>query len=291
MSAGYIFREGLQGFRRAKIAAAGSILTIIISLLFLGLFYLLSINTARIMSELRGRVEMEVFLDEPNSAQTVKDLQQQIQSLEGVDHIQFISKEEAAKIFRHEFGEDINSVLDFNPLPPSFKIYLREAYRTTARADDIQKKISAMRGIDKVVYRRDLLEFVEKQSQTLNIFGFAVGLLISLSGIFLVSNTIRLMIHNKRKTIYAMKLAGASRWFVRAPFLLEGCLQGAVAGSIAAGMMYYLITVAHGQISQELFEFVRTDLSLYVYMIFGGIALGTLGSSVAVHKYIQDTIG
>jgi cell division transport system permease protein len=291
MSAGYILREGMNGFRRAKLAAAGSVTTIVISLLFFGVFYLLSTNTSRIIGDLRGRVEMEVFLDEPVSTQSVNDIQRQLLALDGIDHVEFISKEDAAKIFKQEFGEDINGVLEFNPLPPSFRVYLKEPFRTTEKADQIQKKVLAIKGTDKVVYRRDILEFIEKQTRTINMVGLVVGLLVALSAIFLVSNTIRLTIHTKRKALHAMKLAGASRWFIRAPFLLEGSLQGVGAGIIAAAIMYYLVTMAAGYLSQDLLQFIRSDFLLYLYIVCGGIALGIFGSAISIHKYIRDTIG
>ncbi len=288
MNVAYVIREGLNGFRRAKLATVGSVITIVISLLFLGFFYVLSVNTARVINDLRAKVEMDVFLDEPVSQQAIDNLQAQIKGLDGVDHLQFISKEEAAKIFENEFGEKINSVLDFNPLPPSFKVYLKEEYRTAARADEIQKKVLSLKGIDKVVYRRDLLEFIEKQSQTFNLIGIAVGLLVAASAIFLVSNTIRLMIENKRKAIYAMKLVGATRRFVRAPFLFEGFLQGAAAGCIATALLYYALSFAGNFLTQELIPFFRADVSFYIYVLCGGVILGTFGSAISVHRYLRD---
>ena len=140
MSILYVVKEGLSGFRRAKLAAMGSIITIVISLLLLGLFYVISSNTSRIVDSIREKVEMEAFLEEPIAKQHVSEIQQQVLAVEGVEKIQFISKDEAAKIFKQEFGEDINSVLEFNPLPPSMKIFLKDDYRTTERADEIQKK-------------------------------------------------------------------------------------------------------------------------------------------------------
>lgn len=290
MSLVYVFREGLAGFRRAKLAAVGSVLTITIALLLLGLFYIVSTNTSRIVDSIRAKVQMETFLEEPVSRQRVVEIKQQLLAIEGVADAQFISKEEAAKIFKQEFGEDINKVLEFNPLPPSFKIFLKEDYRTTERADQIHNKIKHIKGVDDVVYRKDLLEFIDKRAETLYAVGLVVGIFISISAIFLVSNTIRLTIYAKRKAIQTMKLVGASRWMVRAPFLIEGVAQGTIGGLIATGLLYYMMTLAAKLLSDELAEFLQVDVLFYVFTMAVGLFLGLLGSSISVRRFIGETV-
>ncbi len=290
MSFSYIVREGFSGFSRTKLAAAGSITTIIITLLFLGVYYIISTNASRIVEGIRGKVEMEVFLDEPVTPKRIEEIRTSLSGIQGVQAVQFISKEDAAKIFKQEFGEDVTTVLDFNPLPPSFKLTLREEYRTTEAADGIKTKALAIRGTDKVVYRRDILEFIEKQADTFRTVGLVLGCVVSLSAIFLVSNTIRLTIHAKRKNLHAMKLVGASRWFVRAPFLLEGLLQGLFGGAIAAGIIYYVLVLAGAALSEQLLMFVRIDPSFYILLLAAGLLLGLFGSAISVRKYIRDTI-
>jgi cell division transport system permease protein len=290
MSFTYAIREGLSGFQRAKLAAVGSILTIMVSLLLLGLFYVTSVNTNRILDSLRSKVEMEAFLDEPLSSARIGELRKSISAIEGVDHVYFVTKEEAAKIFKQEFGEDINSVLDFNPLPPSYKVFLKEDFRSPAKAEIIAKQIKTLQSVDNVIYRKDMLEFLENRSKTLSSLGLLFGGLIGLSSIFLVSNTIRLTIFAKRKSIQTMKLVGASRSFVRAPFLIEGVLQGIVGGTIAAGILYYIISFVIAFISRELSDFIHIDLIFYLGVIIVGGILGLLGSTISVRKFIGDTV-
>ncbi|MFI5250827.1 MAG: cell division protein FtsX [Bacteroidota bacterium] len=290
MSFTYAIREGILGFQRAKLAAAGSILTIMVSLLLLGLFYVLSVHTSRILDNLRSKVEMEAFLEEPISNIRIGELRRGISAVEGVEQIYYVSKEEAARVFKQEFGEDINSVLDFNPLPPSYKIYLKEEYRTPARAEAIAKKIKFLQGIDNVIYRKDMLEFLENRSKTLSSIGLLFGILIAFSSIFLVSNTIRLTISAKRKSIQTMKLVGASRSFVRAPFLIEGILQGLVGGVIASAILYYIISFLIAFISKELSDFIQIEYIFYIAIIFIGGFLGLLGSFISVRRFIGDAV-
>ena len=290
MSVRYVIREGLSGFTRAKLAATGSVITIAIALLLLGLFYVISTNTSRIVENIREKVEMEAFLEEPLSRQRVEDMQQQLEAMQGIERVQFISKEEAAKIFEREFGEDINKVLEFNPLPPSFKILLKEGYRTTEKANEVDKRVSEIKGVDHVLYRKELLEFIDKRTKMLYNLGLGIGIIIGISSIFLVSNTIRLTIYAKRKTVQTMKLVGASRWVVKAPFLIEGILQGAIGGVIAAGIIYYLLTFAAGFVSTELAEFIRIESSFYAFVVIVGAFLGFFGSAISIRKFIGETV-
>ncbi len=290
MSLGYVLKEGLSGFRRAKLAAAGSIITIMISLLLLGLFYVIAKNTSRLVESVRERIEMEAFLEEPVTQKAINDIQKQLLAIEGVDHVQFISKEEAARIFKEEFGEDINKVLDFNPLPPSFKLYLKEGYRTSAKAAEIHDKILQIKGVENIAYRKEVLEFIDNRAKILYIVGLSLGGIIAVSAIFLVSNTIRLTIYAKRKSVQAMKLVGASRWIVRAPFLIEGLLQGVVGGAIAAAIIYYMLTYAVGFVSRELAEFVHIEISFYAVVVLAGAFLGLFGSSISVRRFIGEAV-
>ena len=168
MSLLYAIKEGVTGFRRAKLAAVGSIITITLSLLLVGLFYVVSINTSRIVETVRERVEMEAFLQESIGQQRIDDIRQRIAAIDGVDLVQFVSKDDAAQTFKTEFGEDINHVLDFNPLPPSFKIFLKDSYRTSDKAAEIQQQVKAISGVDDVVYRKEMLGFIDQQTRTLN---------------------------------------------------------------------------------------------------------------------------
>ncbi|MBI5476836.1 MAG: ABC transporter permease [Ignavibacteriales bacterium] len=291
MSLGYILKEGIAGFGRAKLASIGSIITIVISLLLVGIFYVVSTNTSKLVEGIRQRVELEAFLEEPISRIRISEIERQLKSIEGIEQVKFISKDEAANIFKDQFGEDINNVLDFNPLPPSFKIFLMEGFRTRDKAEGIHKKIMEIKGIQNIAYRRELLEFLDQRVKMLYSIGLALGVLLAISAAFLVSNTIRLTIYAKRKSVQTMKLVGATRFFVRAPFIVEGILQGLVGGVMAALIIYYLLTMAAGFVSQELVDFLQVGASFYLIIITGGIFLGFFGSAISVRRFIGETVG
>jgi cell division transport system permease protein len=290
MNLRYSIKEGVSGFSRAKLAAFTSITTITISLILLGLYFIVSINSARVLNMIRDKVEIEAFLQEPFSRQQLNDIRQKILSVDGVNGVLFVSKEQAAKIFRDEFGEDITNILDFNPLPPSFKIFLKDEFKTSDAGSQVFNAIRSIKGIDDIVYKKDLIEFLEKRSRTFNLIGLIVGIIIGISAIFLVSNTIRLAIYSKRKIIRTMRLVGATRWFIQLPFLLEGILQGVAGGICASLIMYLIITIASRWLSLELAEFLQINLSVYGIIVSLGIMLGFFGSIISIRKFLKESV-
>ena len=286
MSLSYTLRESFSGFRRTKVSSLISIITISISLLLLGIFALVSLNASRFIESLRNKVELEAFLQEPITHDEIADLQQSVSALEGVKVVTFISKEEAAKIFKQETGEDINDVLEFNPLPPSFRISLRDGYKTTARIQVLHDRLIALKGIDGVVYRKTLLELLDQRTEAFHNIMLALGILISLSAILLVSNTIRLAIYAKRKLIRTMELVGATSAFIRLPFLLEGMIQGFVGGVVASGVLYLILEYAVRLVSVELAAYVHMDPMFYLLVAAAGTALGLIGSIISIMRFI-----
>lgn len=289
MSLSYTLRESVSGFTRTKLSSAVSIITICISLLLLGVFGVLSINAARFIDALRDKVELEAFLEEPVTDEEIATLRATVAAIDGVARVTYVSKEEAARIFKEEFGEDINAVLDFNPLPPSFKISLVPESRTAAEAERINDRLLTITGIDEVVYRKGLIEIIDRRTDAVNALTLGLGILVSLSAIVLVSNTIRLAIHAKRRIIQTMSLVGATGAFIRLPFLLEGILQGFLGGMLAAGVLYAAFDRAIPLLSPEMGAFLATEPLFYLAVILVGTVLGLLGSAISVARYIRPS--
>lgn len=287
MSLRYTLRESFSGFTRAKLSAFVSITTISISLLLLGVFTIITVNASRFVDILRTKVELEAFLQEPITSDQVVALQKQIAAIDGVEKVIYVSKDEAANIFKQEFGEDIKNVLDFNPLPPSFKISLKEGYRTSSAAQTVSEKLTSTKGIENVIYRKALLELIDQRTATVHNLTLGLGLLVSLSAILLVSNTIRLAIYAKKQLLRTMELVGATSVFIRLPFLLEGLMQGCLGGVFASGLLYLLLEYAAPLASPELSEFIRMDPGFYLLVLCAGVFLGMIGSLISVIRFIK----
>ena len=290
MSLFYTVKEGFSGFRRAKLSMAVSITTITVCLILLGLFVILTTNAVHVVQMIRDKVELEVFLEEPVTKKNVEALKDSITSVEGIATVRYLSKEEAARIFKAEFGEDIHDILDYNPLPASFKVRLKDEYKTVEFTERVYTQLLNFPGIDDVVYHKDLLQFIEKRTKILFAVGTALGFIVGISAIFLVANTIRLAIYSKRKIIQTMKLVGATRMFIRMPFLLEGVIQGMIGGALASVTIYGLLETFTRLLALEIRDRLIIAPMFYPMVVVVGILLGLLGSFISIRKFIEEPI-
>ncbi|MGA9115483.1 MAG: permease-like cell division protein FtsX [Bacteroidota bacterium] len=279
----------MSGFTRTKLSTALSVITIALSLLLLGAFAILTINASRFVEELRNRVELEAFLEEPPAREQTEALGGAITRIEGVERVQYVSQEEAARIFREEFGEEINVEVfpDFNPLPASFKVRLKDGYKTSREAARIQAVLDSLPGVDRVIYRKEFLELIDARTASAHMLALGLGVLVSLSAIFLVSNTIRLAIYAKRQIIRTMELVGATGSFIRMPFLLEGLIQGLLGGIAASAVLYALLEYAAPLVSADFASFIRMQPGFYLILAAAGMGLGLLGSIISVARFIR----
>jgi cell division transport system permease protein len=284
---GYVLREGFSGFKRAKLSTTISIITISISLILLGTFAIIFANLHELADALKREVQIEVFLaDDVTDAQRTR-MTQNISNQAGVENITYISKEDAAEIFKQDFGEDISSVLDFNPLPASLRVSLHPDY---VQADSIAAIVAFLEGLEETEstrYHQSLLEILTDRIQTVLVISVGIGLLLAISAIFLVSNTIRLTIYAKRKLIQTMKLVGATRGFIRKPFLLEGFVQGLCGGFLAAIFIYLILFFIRTNFSEHLFVLDEYKLYFYGAVLLTGSILGLLGSAVSIRRFLR----
>jgi len=286
MSISYTLRESFSGFRRTKLSSILAIFTVWIALVLLGLFVILSVNTQRYIQSLRDRVEMDAFLQQDTKPEELAEIQSLIGRFDGVKHVTYISKEDAARIFKEEFGDDIHRVFEGNPLPSSFKVQLKTEYATGVRAKELSKNIGGIAGIDTVVYHETLLEILDTKTATIYKLSLGLGLFVALSAILLVANTIRLAIFAKRHIVRTMDLVGATRMFIKLPFYVEGILQGFLGGLLAGGLLYLLIEYLLKFVSPELCVFVHMPMTFYGGVAAAGVVLGLLGSLLSVGRFL-----
>ncbi|HRR10008.1 MAG TPA: ABC transporter permease [Rhodothermales bacterium] len=292
MSLAYIVREGLSGFARAKLAFVASISAMTVALALIGILILIGFQARQLSEWLTKRVgQIDVFLhhvDEP----TGRTLRDRIVNLPGVESATYISKREAIRVFRREFGEGAETFLsdggDF--LPASVKVQVKPE-RTNP--ESLNRMIKTLRGqphVDDVVYNSSALTAVQQNLSTLTWVGISLGLVILLAAVFLVANTIRLTIYARRLLIKTMKLVGATDSFIRKPFLVEGLVQGLLGGMVGAAFM--------GGMNALLLWFVPQlqnqpwpgghPLVMVLALVGFGLVLGWLGSLFAIRKFVKS---
>lgn len=283
----FLFKEGLAGLLRSRFSGLAAIVTVAISLILIGVFLIITVNLGRFVQNLRSRIELEVFLDDSLDEAKIQILAEEIERIEGVEKITFISKEMAIREFQSLFKNQQNDyfeTLGYNPLPASFRVTLQANYRTASGAELVFRSISALPDIQEedIVYRREYLVVMEKYIKIAIAIDFLVGTIVCLSALLLVSNNIRLIISSKKKNIETMKLVGATRFFIQLPLYIQGAIQGLLGGVIAALFLYALLKVA----AIEIPGFIYVSWKLYLLIASLGILLGLSGSFTAVRRHL-----
>lgn len=287
MKIGYLYKEAIRGFSNAKLSTFASVITITLSLILIAIYFLFTVNSNRIIKNIKDKVEIEVFLTDDIKTDDLNAVKEKLRSFGGVKNITYVSKDEAAKIFSEEFGSDMLDIYEYNPLPASFKINLYDEYKTIDRINKIKSQITNIPQIIDTQFPEKNLELIESKTSGFLFINLVIMVIITISSIFLVSNTIRLIISSRSKIIETFKLLGAKRSFIMIPFLIEGFIQGLVGSLLALSALYLFFTVfvAKFESTDLHIELLGTDIALYIILI--GVSLGIAGSYFSVFKYLK----
>ncbi|UZD23178.1 cell division protein FtsX [Algoriphagus halophytocola] len=268
-----------------------------LSLFIVGLFGVILIQAKTLTSMIRENIEVQVFLEknleeaELNSIQDNLTQRSFILRKEDSLGVKFISDEEAAATFIESTGEDFTEFLEDNPLRDSFVISIAEEFQTTEQLEAIAAELEAIPGVFEVSYMTDLVDSINKNLLKVSIVlgGFILILIITV--VMLINNTIRLALFSQRFLIRSMQLVGATRGFIRKPFLSRAFLFGLMAGAFASVILFVLVNYTQANI--EGFAMLQNSQLLYllfaVLMVFGGI-LSVLSTLRAVNKYLNMSL-
>ncbi|MFZ5596383.1 MAG: permease-like cell division protein FtsX [Bacillota bacterium] len=287
----YYWREAFSSIVRNSWLSVASVGTVTVSLMILGFFSLIVINSNSFTREIESGLEIRVFLEEGQSRESVRNMQAEIQKMPGVSLVDYISKEQALEEMRTRFGSQagvLDGLQNDNPLPEAFKISAVQADLIPELAD----KIAAMDGVDQVVYGQGLVERLISATRWIRLASAVVLGFLCVAAVFLISTTIRMSAYARRKEISIMVLLGATNWFVRFPYLLEGMMLGLVGALLAGSVVYagYISLAAH--IGQSLpFVHPVTDRNI-IWSVMGailgfGLVIGALGSSLSIRKFMK----
>jgi cell division transport system permease protein len=279
----FLIKEGIVSLRRARLTALISVITICLSLTLIGVFLLAGQNVKDIFVRFYKQVEIEVFLEPSLSDRQIKDLKKKIEDGPQVSEVKYISRQQALEEFQKTFGEDLSNVLSENPLPASFRIVLKPSYSAPSVVEDFAEKTRKLAGVQEVLYQKEIITFIQKYfSLTILFIGFLAIILFIIITI-LVFNTIRLTIHARTDIIQIMRLVGATNFFIKSPFIIEGIIQGIFGGFLAWGLLSLLSKFVQSIIYPELV----VASHLYLLIIGLGIAFGWIGSYLSVNKYLR----
>ncbi len=281
----YILTETFRSMFRNKMMTFVTIGIIFFSMLIFSAFLLVTVNIFRGIALMEDKVVMMAYLEDGLTSSSVKEMQKRIEGIAGVESVEYVSKERALEIFKEKMKDrkDLIEAVEVNPLPASFYVYIYTSYKTPELLQDIAKKISVLPGVEEVDYGEQWVGKLDKIVKYIFFIDIILGLILGLSSIFIVYNTIKLTVFARKDQIEIMRLVGATDSFIEIPFILEGLLQG-VLGAIFA----ILILVWGYKGLQSLFPFYIEPLP-YLFkwaIVLFGMFLGYVGSSMSVRRYL-----
>ncbi|NTV92053.1 MAG: ABC transporter permease [Chlorobiaceae bacterium] len=288
MSLLFVVKEGFSGIRRSRLPAAITVTISFFALVLLGLFSTVSLSFFDLIQELRSRMEIEVFFsDTINETETVR-IVDEIKKIKGVKESVFVSKKEAAAIFAHDFGEDVEKILGSNPLPRSLKLKFYPEYACPDSLLRVVPKISKLdAGLD-IRYNQTFLGQIEQNARIFTLLTGGLGILIAIATLVLIGYTIRLAMYSHQEKIRTMRLVGATGWLIGAPYVIEGALQGIISGLLAAGAVYLVFEQLLLRYEPGVYQVLHPSATMiYPALVLLGLLLGVIGSTLSVSKYLR----
>ena len=281
----YVIDESMTMISRRKAANAISIVIMGLSLLILGVFLLVTLNVQVVIDRASEEMRIYVYLRDGTDAAAARDIQMRLLRLEGVEEVVFVSRDEALSSFRATLGEnkDMLEALESNPLPDAFRVKIKPEYIRSEYMAKLTGEAGKWAGVEEVRYGERWLARGEKLVKGFYLADLAIGVIIFLSVIFVIANTVRLTVLSRQKTIEVAKLIGATNAYIRIPFLVEGALQGAVASLLAVG----LLAVIHLFVKRYLpgVLFLRGEV-VAGFVVFCAL-LGAFGSYGAMRRFLK----
>lgn len=289
----YFLRKALGNIWTNPFLSLVTLSTIAISMLILGLFSLIYLNVQQSLHQMGGELQITAYLQETISSEQAEVLRSKVADWPEVEGITYISKEQALARFRSQLREyaGILEGLKENPLPASLELTLMPQYGRSGNIKELSTRLGRLPGVAEVQYGRKWMAKLRVFVEVMKLVGITVGGLLLIATIFVISNTIKLTFYSRREELEIMRLVGATDFFIKAPFLIEGLLHGLGGALLAAGGLSLLI----------LFLFSHLDLPLRLGVMAGslptgqlvagflglGLLLGVLGSMVSLRRFLR----
>jgi cell division transport system permease protein len=282
-------REALLSFRRAPLLSALSVTTIAFSLFTVGLFGLVAVNLRQALRGLEERVEIVAFTLRGTPAETIAIATQDIAAFPEVQDVGFVSEEEALQRARTELVEfrDAYRDLQVNPLPASIEVRLKDGYRDAATVERVSQRLMGFGFVEDVRYGREWVQKLDYLRNTTGLVGLVIGMAFAAVAVVIIGVTIRLTILQRAREISIMRLVGATNWFIRGPFLLEGALKGLLGGLLSLVLCYAGYLLFRDKSGGTLSGLVFFRPQHMVLIIIFGVLLGLGGSLVSVGRHLR----
>ena len=287
----YFLQEVFHSLKRNNWMTFASVGTVAVSLFVLGVFLIMVLNMNRMAGLLESQVQISVYLEDKIEDSGRRRIQAEIEGMQGIETVKYVSRDEAKDRLSERLGDQkylLEALGDKNPLPDALEVTViqPELVETAAKA------IEQIKGVEEAKYGQDVVEHLFDITRLMRIFGLALMVLLAGATLFIISNTIRLTVFARRKEIAIMKYVGATDWFIRWPFIIEGIVMGCFGGLLAALALRSFYAAMAAKIYSTLAFFPL--MPQYPFMnyvtvgiILAGMAIGAGGSAISLKRFLK----
>ena len=287
----YFVTESINSIRRNGLMSVAALMTVALSLLILGIFTIAVMNLNHMASVLESQIQVTVYLQDSLNDVETREIGTRITKLPGVTRVNFVGKEEAMGRFKQRLGAQQGLLAELgeaNPLPNSFEVKVDRP----ERVKPVALAIAQFKGIEAARYGQEVVEQLFSLTRMVRIFGVVLIVFLGLAALFIIVNTIRLTVFARRREIGIMKYVGATDWFIRWPFIIEGVLLGTLGAFISAVLLTQFYSMVTGQVYESLaflpllpqYPFLGY---VNLFLLVAGIGIGALGSIISVKKFLR----
>lgn len=287
----YYIREVFISLRRNNWMSVASIGTVAVSLFIFGMFLMMVMNMNKLAENMESQVQINVYLLDKVDREQARDIEKDLKEIEGVESVGFVTKDEAMERFKDRLGDQktlLDALDETNPLPDSFEVTVTNPDLVKTAAEKMEK----IDGVECAKYGQDVMEHLFEITRLLRIFGFTLMLVLAFATLFIISNTIRLTVFARRKEIAIMKYVGATDWFIRWPFVMEGMVLGLFGSIIAAMVLRTAYTAMAEKVYDTLAFFPLIPEQPFltyitIVVVISGMVVGAIGSAVSIKKFLK----
>lgn len=271
-----------------------SVTSVAATLLILGVIFILIINITGLTQIAKDQFDtVQVYLDDDIETQQIEEIGTNIMKLEGVKDAIFETKEDALNKMKMDWADNAYLLegLESNPLPNSYMIILDDI----AFSDYVVNTVKEYDGVEEVKYYKEIIEKIMAITLMIRKVGLTIMIILIAISTFIISNTIKIAVNTRRREINIMKYVGATNWFIRWPFLLEGIVLGFLGAIISAVLLYFSYDYAINLIMNDFYSFVSAYIigakeiisDLVIIFLIIGIGIGSLGSIASLRKHLN----
>lgn len=288
----YNLSAAFRSVIRNGLMSVTSIFTVLSCLFILGVFLIISINVTYIAQQVQNQCEIQAFINENAPSKKVADIGSEIKKLHNVREVVLFTKKDALNYMKEVFDENASALDGYeqdNPFRDSYKITLNDI----TKAPDIIRAVNAIDGVESVENKQDLMDKIYKVTSALKMASLWIMILLGVVSVFIIANTIKLTVFARRKEINIMKFVGATDWFIRWPFIIEGIIIGIIGGLIA------FIIISWGYIALcsvietnnlDVFKLrAYEEICIQMLILFFGLGgiIGSAGSGISIRKHLR----